>query len=125
MKDVPVDGFWSITVYDAHGYLAKNAHDVYSLNNITAKKSADGSVTIQFGGYDGRFPNCIPIVPGWNYFVRLYRPRPPVLNGSWTFPEPSTSELSRRQIIERPLYGRSGPLVKSAVRPLRGLNQSN
>jgi hypothetical protein len=24
---------------------------------------------------------------GWNYIVRLYRPRPEVLDGSWTFPE--------------------------------------
>ena len=23
---------------------------------------------------------------GWNYTVRLYRPRPEVLDGSWTFP---------------------------------------
>jgi hypothetical protein len=23
---------------------------------------------------------------GWNYLVRLYRPRPEVLDGSWTFP---------------------------------------
>ena len=23
---------------------------------------------------------------GWNYAVRLYRPRPEILDGSWTFP---------------------------------------
>jgi hypothetical protein len=33
---VPVDGFWSITVYDAEGRFQKNAYDAYSLNNITA-----------------------------------------------------------------------------------------
>ncbi len=48
----------------------------YTLNNVTAKKSGDGSVTIQFGGCDGEVPNCIPIMSGWNYMVRLYRPRP-------------------------------------------------
>ncbi len=87
VKDVPVDAFWSVTVYDADGYIPKNAHNVYSLNSITAKKSADGSVTIQFGGYDGKTPNCLPIVPGWNYAVRLYRPRPEILSGKWIFPE--------------------------------------
>jgi hypothetical protein len=24
---------------------------------------------------------------GWNYMVRLYRPRPEILNGTWKFPE--------------------------------------
>jgi len=43
-----VDGFWSIIVYDKKGYIPKNEHNVYSLNSITAKKSADGSVTVQF-----------------------------------------------------------------------------
>jgi heat shock protein HslJ len=26
-------------------------------------------------------------MPGWNYTVRLYRPRPEILNGTWKFPE--------------------------------------
>jgi hypothetical protein len=54
VKDVPVDGFWSITVYNSEGYLQKNEYDAYSLNNITAHKSADGTVAVQFGGCDGK-----------------------------------------------------------------------
>ena len=87
VKDVPVDGFWSISLYNAEGYYQKNDQNAYSINNITAKKSADGSVTIQFGGCDGKIPNCLPIVPGWNYTVRLYRPRKEILDGTWKFPE--------------------------------------
>jgi hypothetical protein len=87
VKDVPVDGFWSISVYNADGYFQKNQYDAYTLNNITAKKSADGSVAIQFGGCDGTIPNCLPTVPGWNYMVRLYRPRAEILNGRWQFRE--------------------------------------
>ena len=41
----------------------------------------------QFGGCDGKIPNCLPIVKGWNYMVRLYRPRPEILKGTWKFPE--------------------------------------
>src|SRR5262245_38984481 len=87
VKDVPVDGFWSISLYNAEGYFQKNDHNAYALNNITAQKSADGAVAIQFGGCDGRIPNCLPIMPGWNYTVRLYRPQPEILNGTWKFPE--------------------------------------
>jgi len=87
VKDVPVDGFWSISVYNAEGYYQPNELNAYSINNITAKKSEDGSITIQFGGCDGTIPNCLPIMKGWNYMVRLYRPRAEILNGTWTFPE--------------------------------------
>ncbi len=87
VKDVPVDGFWSISLYNDKGYYRKNDLDAYSLNNITAKKSADGWTTIQFGGCDGKIPNCLPIMPGWNYTVRLYRPRTEILDGTWKFPD--------------------------------------
>jgi hypothetical protein len=88
VKDVPVDGFWSVSLYNAQGYYEKNPYNAYALNNITAKKSADGSIGIQFGGCADGIPNCLPIMRGWNYTVRLYRPRAEVLDGSWTFPEP-------------------------------------
>jgi len=87
VKDVPVDGFWSISVYDADGRFAKNTLNAYTLNNITAKKNADGSVTVNFGGCDARTSNCLPIVNGWNYLVRLYRPHKEILDGTWKFPE--------------------------------------
>jgi hypothetical protein len=88
VKDVPVEGFWSITVYNESCYIEPNTCNAYSLNNITASKGADGSVAVQFGGCDGKLPNCLPITRGWNYWVRLYRPRAEILNGKWTFPEP-------------------------------------
>jgi hypothetical protein len=87
VKDVPVDGFWSISVYNAQGYFEANPQKAYTLNNFTAKKASDGSVTIQFGDCDGQTPNCLPITDGWNYIVRLYRPRKEVLDGTWKFPE--------------------------------------
>ena len=84
---VPVDGFWSISLYNAQGYFQKNDRNAYSINNLTARTAADGSITVQFGGCDASTVNCLPIMPGWNYIVRLYRPRPEVLNGAWKFPD--------------------------------------
>lgn len=85
--EVPVDGFWSVTVYDADGFLVKNDRDAYAINSVTASRSDDGTIIIPFGPGVGDHPNHLPIVEGWNYLVRLYRPRPPILDGSWTFPE--------------------------------------
>jgi hypothetical protein len=85
--EVPVDGFWSVIVYNDKGYLERNPYNAYSLNSITAKKGAEGSITIQLGGCDGKISNCLPTMPGWNYMVRLYRPRAEILNGTWKFPE--------------------------------------
>jgi hypothetical protein len=87
VKDVPVDAFWSISVYNLEGRFQKNAFDAYTLNNTIAKKGSDGSYAVQFGGCDGNIPNCLPIMRGWNYMVRLYRPRAEILNGTWKFPD--------------------------------------
>lgn len=84
--DVPVDGFWSVSRYNAKGYFEPNADGAYTINNLTATRSRDGSVTVQFGGCDGKVPSCLPVEAGWNYLVRLYRPRPELLEGRWTFP---------------------------------------
>jgi hypothetical protein len=85
--DVPVDAFWSVSVYNLQGFFEPNKYNAYTLNNLTAKKNANGSTTIQFGGCDGKIPNCLPTTRGWNYIVRLYRPRAEILNGQWKFPE--------------------------------------
>ncbi len=91
VTDVPVYGFWSVTLYDDKGWMPVNKYNAYSFNNVTAKKDKDGSITIHFGG-DPKQPNFLPIVPGWNYIVRLYQPGPEILNGSWTFPDPQAVE---------------------------------
>lgn len=84
--DVPVDGFWSISVYNAQGFFEPNDRGAYTVNNITGVRDDDGSVTVRFGDWPEGTPNAIPITEGWNYLVRLYRPRAEVLDGSWSFP---------------------------------------
>lgn len=86
VSDVPVDGFWSISVYNAEGYFEPKDADAYSINSITSKKNADGSVTVRFGDHPAGTPNVIATPDGWNYLVRLYRPRAEILDGTWSFP---------------------------------------
>ncbi|WP_158059566.1 DUF1214 domain-containing protein [Halorussus halophilus] len=86
VKNVPVDAFWSVTVYNRDLYLEENEYDAYSINNVTAERNDDDSVTIHFGG-DPDQPNFIYTPEGWHYIVRLYQPREPILDGSYQFPE--------------------------------------
>jgi len=90
IKDVPVDGFWSITVYNKDGFMEKNKFDAYSFNGLSARKNSDGSTTIHFGG-DENNSNYLPITEGWNYAVRMYQPREEIINGTWEFPKPEVS----------------------------------
>lgn len=90
VKDVPVNGFWSISLYNEKGYFQQNDLHAYSLNNLTAKPNDDGSYTLRFGGCTVSIENCLPIMEGWNYAVRMYEPDQQIVDGSWTFPGPPT-----------------------------------
>jgi len=85
-SDVPVDAFWSVSLYNKDGYFDPNDQGAYSVNSLTGTPNKDGSFTIHFGGNAGSV-NHLPITEGWNYTVRLYQPRKEILDGTWTFPE--------------------------------------
>ncbi|MCP4256302.1 MAG: DUF1214 domain-containing protein [Planctomycetes bacterium] len=85
VKDVPVDAFWSISLYNKEGYFQENEHNAYSVNNITGTPNKDGSFTVHFGG-DPKSMNYLHITDGWNYTVRLYQPRKEIIEGKWIFP---------------------------------------
>lgn len=84
-KAVPVEAFWSVSVYNKAGFFTPNDLNAYSFNSITADKNDDGTVTIHFGG-DPNAVNYLPITDGWNYIVRCYLPGWEVIEGNWTPP---------------------------------------
>lgn len=90
-KDVPVQAFWSVTVYNKEGFFTPNKHNAYSVNNVTGKKNDDGTTTIRFGGSPDQ-TNFLPITEGWNYIVRLYLPGWEILEGNWN---PPAAELAK------------------------------
>ena len=42
VADVPVDGFWSVSVYNRDGYFDENPYDSYSVNSVTAVPDPEG-----------------------------------------------------------------------------------
>jgi hypothetical protein len=90
-KDVPVEAFWSVTVYNKDGFFTPNDLGAYSFNSVTAKRNADGTVTIHFGG-NPKATNYLPITDGWNYIIRCYLPGWQIIEGNWTPPAPQPVE---------------------------------
>lgn len=87
-RDVPVDAFWSVSIYNRDGYFEPNPYDSFSANSVTATPEPDGSVVLHLAPEPGDAPNHLYVMDGWNYTVRLYRPHPAVLDGTWAPPTP-------------------------------------
>jgi hypothetical protein len=83
LKDVPVDAFWSVTVYDKDGFPFGES---YNVNSAFAKANSKGEYVIHFGG-DKKADNYLDIFEGWNFTLRMYQPKEAYFNGSWKMPE--------------------------------------
>ena len=92
-KIPPVQGFWSLTLYNEHHFFAPNALKRYSVGtkNKTLQKNADGSLTIYVQadspGAD-KESNWLPAPKGADFslYVRAYWPKPAITSGKWTPP---------------------------------------
>ena len=113
MADVPVDGFWSVSVYNRDGYFDENPYDSYSVNDVTAVADDDGCASRStFGPEPDGSPNFLYVKDGWNYVARMYRPRPSILDGTVELPGARGAALGPDR---RPGRARGGP-----VRPAGG-----
>jgi len=74
--------FWSITVYGNDGYMKSEDNIVNSSN---AKLNADGTFTVYYGSKKlcGDVANRLDVTDGWNFLMRVYRPGPSVLDGTY------------------------------------------
>jgi hypothetical protein len=88
----PVGAFWSLTMYDADGYLYENPLRRYALGDRTSglRRGRDGSLTllIQHRQPAGAAAsNWLPAPAGrFRVALRLYEPRRSVLSGAWRPP---------------------------------------
>ncbi|EUB72683.1 protein of unknown function DUF1254 [Pseudomonas sp. GM41(2012)] len=90
-KTPPVNAFWSITLYDPEGFQVGNALNRFAFSSwMPFKTNDDGSLDIYFQhenpGKDLE-ANWLPAPKGgFNLTMRLYGPKPEVLNGKWNPP---------------------------------------
>jgi hypothetical protein len=90
----PVNGFWSLTLYNEHHFFAPNAIGRYSLGtkNKTLKTNPDGSLSIYLQAKTpsdaGQRDNWLPAPSNadLSLYLRAYWPKTAVLDGSWTPP---------------------------------------
>jgi hypothetical protein len=86
----PVLGFWSLTLYDAEGFQVPNPLDRFAIGDRDQLVyNDDGSLDIRIQAQEpaSGTSNWLPAPDGgWNVCLRLYYPKPEVLDGSWTPP---------------------------------------
>ncbi|WP_353809902.1 DUF1254 domain-containing protein [Agromyces sp. SYSU T00194] len=87
----PVDAFWSLTMYDQTGFTVPNPLGRYALGDRDALHyNDDGSLDLAIASRSpgaGAEANWLPAPPGpLGLTLRLYAPRPEVLDGRWNPP---------------------------------------
>lgn len=89
----PVNGFWSLSIYNEHHFFVANEINRFSVGtkNKGLKVTKDGSLTIyvqsEAPSNEDQRANWLPAPQGnFSLYVRAYWPRTAVTDGSWTPP---------------------------------------
>jgi hypothetical protein len=88
----PVNGFWSMTLYNEHHFFSPNDLDRYSLGtkNKGLKHNADGSLTLYVQASSPGSDNEANWLPSpredFSLYIRAYWPKAEVMEGSWLPP---------------------------------------
>lgn len=88
----PVNGFWSLTLYDQHHFFHPNPLKRYSLGtkNKSLKMNDDGSLTLYAGAKspgEDKESNWLPAPEGpFSLYIRAYWGQQGILDGSWKPP---------------------------------------
>lgn len=88
----PVNGFWSLTMYDTKGFLVDNVIDRYNLSSMKELNyNEDGSIDllIQFERPENNESNWLPSPPAGEEFeltFRMYYPGENVINRTYILP---------------------------------------
>lgn len=91
-QEPPVNGFWSLTLYNEHHFFHPNDLKRYSLGtkNKSLKRNADGSLTLYASNKSpggDKEPNWLPAPGGaFSLYIRAYWGKQGILDGSWTPP---------------------------------------
>ena len=90
-EEPPVDAFWSLTIYDTDrgGFFHPNAEDRYHINNTSAVRNDDGTVTFVFKqACEASDENCLEVPVGrFDLTARYYLPHEDIISGQWTLPK--------------------------------------
>jgi hypothetical protein len=92
-QEPPVEGFWSLTLYDDRHLFHPNALKRYSLGtkNTGLKRNPDGSLTLYAGAESPgkeKESNWLPAPDGdFSLYIRAYWGKQAILDGSWTPPK--------------------------------------
>lgn len=91
-QEPPVDGFWSLTLYNDKHLFNPNDLNRYSLGtkNKDMQRNADGSLTIYVGSVSpgkDKESNWLPAPDGeFSLYIRAYWGQEPIIDGSWQPP---------------------------------------
>lgn len=99
----PVDGFWSLTLYDSEGFQVANVLNRFAVSSwMPFTYNADGSLDLYFQcdspGKD-KEANWLPAPKGpFNLTMRLYAPQRAALTGKWN-PPPIKKEAATMPLV--------------------------